>query len=574
MDKITENLVEDYISSNELSIKNMDDKFELFSSYCIISKEYDADFDIEQVWLNDSAIGIDAISIIVNGRLIESKEEIDDLIEFNKYLEATFIFIQSKTSSNFDSKEIGNFIFGVSDFFEEKPTIPRSDKLKEKAEIVNYIHSKSGFMSKGSPVCKLFYITTGTWKEDQVINSRFESGKQELLQKSLFSKVTITPIDARSIQKYYQDTKATVSREIVFSNKTLLPEIKDVEQAYVGTIKYDDFIKLITDEEGKIMSSIFYDNVRAFQGENPVNKKIQETLNKGKFDLFSILNNGITIVAKSLRVSANDLTLNDFSIVNGCQTSHVLYNSKDLKDINKVNVPIRLIESNNEAVRNDMIRATNSQTQVRPEELEALSDFQKTLELFYQTTKEDLKLFYERRSKQYNANPSIIKTRIISIPIQIKSFAAMFLKEPHLVSRFYGRIIKYLGEKIFVKDHKQIVYYTTALAFFRLDQLFRSKYLDSKYKKCRYHMLMLVPLVIANISRPQFNSNKIEEYCNNIIEELKDTKKSMAIFNKITKIIDESGVDIDDRDTFKLQSTNELLLKPLEKTKNCLASQN
>lgn len=566
MDKITENLVEDYISINELVIKSIEDKFEVFCNYCVVSKEYNDTFDIEQVWLGDDTVGIDGIAIIVNGKLIEDKEEIDDLVELNKYLEVVFIFVQSKTSSNFDSGEISKFFFGVSDFFDDKPKLPRSDKMKEKTEIMNYIYSKSAFMTKGSPICKLYYITTGTWKDDAVIKARFENGEQDLLQRNLFSNVIITPLDARAIQKYYQDTKSTISRGIVFNNKTLLPEITGIEQAYIGTLEFNQFIKIITDVEDKIMSSIFYDNVRAFQGkDNPVNKKIKETLESKKFDKFPILNNGITIVAKSLQVVSNKFTINDYSIVNGCQTSHVLYDSKDLDGINKLNIPIRLIVTTDEEIRNEIIRATNNQTEVKPEELEALSDFQKSLELYYFTTKDDTKLFYERRSKQFANNSSVVKNRIITIPIQIKSFAAMFLEEPHLVSRFYGRIIKYLGEKIFVKDHKPIIYYTSALAYFRLDQLFRSHDLDSKYKKCRYHLLMILSYIVDENPKPNFNAHKIEEYCNKILTELDTKEKSIDIFNKITKIVDNSGVNINDRDLFKLQSTNDSLLKSFKK---------
>jgi hypothetical protein len=565
MDKITENLIQDYVSNGGLDISRLDDKFEAFCCYSIISKEYDETFDVEQVWLNNDATGIDGIAIIVNGRLIESKEEIDDSIEFNKYLDATFIFIQAKTSSNFDSKEIGNFLFAVSDFFEDKPKIPRSDKLKEKAEIVNYIYSKSSLMSKGTPTCKVYYATTGTWKNDATIIARLETGKQDLTQKNYFKDVKVEAVDARAIQKYYQDTKSAISREILYINKTVLPEIKGVEQAYVGTLDFNEFIKLITDNEGKILNSVFYDNVRAFQGENPVNRKIKETLEAKKFDQFPILNNGVTIVAKSLRATGNKFCLNDYSIVNGCQTSHVIYNSRLIDGINKMSIPTRIIVTNNEEIRNDIIRATNNQTEVKPEQLEALSDFQKSLELYYQTTKDDLQLFYERRSKQFSNNPSVIKTRIITIPTQIKSFAAMFLEEPHSVSRFYGRIVKLLGTSIFLKEHKPIIYYASALAFFRLDQQFRYSNFDPKYKKCKYHMLMILPYIVQDSQKPPFNSSKIEEYCEKIIEELKTTDSSAKLFKKIADIIDNSGINISDRDEFKKQSTNESLLKSFKK---------
>lgn len=562
VDRITENLIEDYILNNEFKISDLDDKFEVFSNYCIISKEYEDIFDIEQVWLGDDSVGIDGVATIVNGKLIEDKDEIDDLVGLNKYLEVTFIFIQSKTSSNFDSGDISKFLFAVSDFFDERPKLPRTDKMKEKAEIMNYIYSKSALMTKGNPICKLYYVTTGTWKNDAVINARFDGGKQDLLQKNLFRNVYINPMDARAIQKYYQDTKATISKEITFNNRTILPDISGVEQSYIGTLEFNQFIKLITDDENKIVNSIFYDNVRAFQGmDNPVNKKIKETLEAKKFDKFTILNNGITIVAKSLTLAGNKFTLFDYSIVNGCQTSHVLFDSRGIDGITNMSIPIRLIITTDEEIRNEIIRATNNQTQVKPEELEALSDFQKVLEMYYNTTKEDLQLFYERRSKQFNNIPTVIKTRIITVPIQIKSFAAMFLEEPHLVSRFYGRIIEYLGKKIFAKDHKPIVYYTSALTYFRLDQLFRYHSFDPKYKKCRYHILMILPYMIKNIPRPDYNSHKIDAYCNNILKELETTEKSIALFNKITKVIDDSGININDRDAFKLQSTNETLLR-------------
>lgn len=326
-------------------------------------------------------------------------------------------------------------------------------------------------------------------------------------------------------------------------------------------MEYSQFIKLITDEEGKILNSIFYDNVRAFQGDNLVNSKIRETIEAERFDKFPILNNGITIVSKSITVAGNKFILNDYSIVNGCQTSHVIYNARNIIGIDKLIIPVRFIETDDEVLRNEIIRATNNQTQVKPEELEALSDFQKVLEQYYLTTKDDFQLFYERRSKQFANNPSIKKTRIITIPIQIKSFAAMFLEEPHLVSRFYGRIIKYLGEKIFLKDHLPIIYYTAAFAYFRLDYLFRNNNLDSKYKKCRYHLLMILPYTIKNIPRPQFNSHKIEEYCDNILKELETTDKTIKIFREATKIIDKSKLDLDNRDLFKLKETNDTLLK-------------
>lgn len=91
--------------------------------------------------------------------------------------------------------------------------------------------------------------------------------------------------------------------------------------------------------------------------------------------------------------------------------------------------------------------ATNSQTEVKTEQLEALNVFQKN---WSYTIKQSVKLFplyYERRSQQYNSDGGVKKTQIVSIPIQIKAFAAMFLDSPHLVSGYYGTIVKRFSGK-------------------------------------------------------------------------------------------------------------------------------
>jgi len=53
----------------------------------------------------------------------------------NGYLDGTFVFVQSKTSSNFNGAEMSSFAFGVQDFFAEKPKLPRNENIKRMAEV-------------------------------------------------------------------------------------------------------------------------------------------------------------------------------------------------------------------------------------------------------------------------------------------------------------------------------------------------------------------------------------------------------------------------------------------------------
>ena len=93
-------------------------------------------------------------------------------------------------------------------------------------------------------------------------------------------------------------------------------------------------------------------------------------------------------------------------------------------------VPVKLIVTDDEGITNATIESINSQTEVKLEELHALSAFQKKLEDYYNTFRDDKRLHYERRSRQYSNVTGIEKVRIVSIEYQIRYFAAMFLDEP------------------------------------------------------------------------------------------------------------------------------------------------
>ena len=120
----------------------------------------------------------------------------------------------------------------------------------------------------------------------------------------------------------------------------------------------------------------------------------------------------------------------------------------------------------------EITKATNSQTAIKKEQLEALSTFQKNLEEFYKSFTTQESLVYERRTGQYR-NSDIPQNRIISISTQIKTIAAMFLDEPRAVSGQYGAVVKRFGNKIFKSSDKPIIYYTSALALYKIENLFK-----------------------------------------------------------------------------------------------------
>lgn len=549
MDRIIQSYMDSFIKSQEILEKDESKQFELFSAYCVVEQWYTETYNLQDIIIGEGGdCGIDSIAIIVNGNMVTSKEEIDDIIEVNKSLsDINFIFVQAKTSASFDYGEMGTFGAGVKDFFSEDPQMVRNEGIVEKNEIIEYIFSKAPMIKK-NPSCYLYYVTTGKWVDDQNCVGRMKIATSDLNALNIFSEIKYIPIDGNQLQKLYRKTIDVVETEICFDNHIFLPDIPKVRQSFLGYLKFNEFLKLIVDENGEIRRSVFYDNVRDFQGDNAVNHEMSDTI-ATTADRFILYNNGVTIICKKLSNIRNKYTLTDYQIVNGCQTSHVLFNNKD--EINgNLQIPIKLIETENDEIVNKIIKATNRQTEVTDAQLIALNEFHRKLEAFYNTFSGVQRLYYERRSKQYSYGNDIEKTRIVSISMQIKAMASMFFDKPHLASRFFGKLMSSV-EGIFNEQHKLLPYYTSAYTLYKIDYLFRNKLIDIRYRKFKYFILMLIKYDLSTEKIPELNSNKMDKLCENILKVINDNDKLITEINKLLPLFDKYVEDITSSESTK-----------------------
>lgn len=549
MDRIIQSYMDSFIKSQEILEKDESKQFELFSAYCVVEQWYTETYNLQDIIIGEGGdCGIDSIAIIVNGNMVTSKEEIDDIIEVNKSLsDINFIFVQAKTSASFDYGEMGTFGAGVKDFFSEDPQMVRNEGIVEKNEIIEYIFSKAPMIKK-NPSCYLYYVTTGKWVDDQNCVGRMKIATSDLNALNIFSEIKYIPIDGNQLQKLYRKTIDVVETEICFDNHIFLPDIPKVRQSFLGYLNFNEFLKLIVDENGEIRRSVFYDNVRDFQGDNAVNHEMSDTI-ATTADRFILYNNGVTIICKKLSNIRNKYTLTDYQIVNGCQTSHVLFNNKD--EINgNLQIPFKLIETENDEIVNKIIKATNRQTEVTDAQLIALNEFHRKLEAFYNTFSGVQRLYYERRSKQYSYGNDIEKTRIVSISMQIKAMASMFFDKPHLASRFFGKLMSSV-EGIFNEQHKLLPYYTSAYTLYKIDYLFRNKLIDIRYRKFKYFILMLIKYDLSTEKIPELNSNKMDKLCENILKVINDNDKLITEINKLLPLFDKYVEDITSSESTK-----------------------
>ena len=538
MDSVTQALMKDFAESNELTELASDKQFEHFSAYSVVSSRFTEEFDTNDLVVGDGGdLNVDSFAVKVNGRLANDAEYIDDVLALNGYLDAEFIIIQAKSSSSFDGAALialGDNL--VNEVFAPTQKLPVNDDVKRLIEIKERIFQNASKL-KDNPVCRVYYACTGNWADDAYLVEIIKRKRQDLLNTNLFSDVTFEPLGARQIQALYRATKTSISREVKFEKLITLPTIDGVSASYLGVLPVGEFIKLLADDSGNIIKSVFVDNVRDFQGENPVNVDIAKTITDGLFDQFVLRNNGITIVARNIKVTSSQYVLEDYQIVNGCQTSHVIFAHQN-EITGDLFVPVKLIHTVSEDVAQSIIKSTNKQTNVEENDLLALTQFQRDLEDYYGGVHGDTKLYYERRAKQYATSGAIEKGRIVTIGNQLKCYASMFLDLPNQASRYQGTLLKTVKDRVFQPAHKPEPYFLSALAGYRFEIALRKLINEERdIRPFKYFLLFAFRSRFEAEEYPGAGNKKIGAYCNQLEAHLADTTKAKAAFDESVLIV-------------------------------------
>lgn len=546
MNKIIESFLKTHVGEYTIEKMNTDAAFEHFINRCIINKYTIDRFDPEKIMTKRGEKGIDGVAIIVNDKLILTEDELKSIMKDGGAFEIKFIFIQAKTSESFSGSEIGDFIYGVKAFFETSENRPITNNRMERLIALKdeiYAHSID---LKTSPEINLYYVCCGKWNEGNGLLNRINIDLKPLRDSSDFSKVNFFPYDSDKIIITYKELKKKITKTFLMDKRITLPRIDGVKQAFVGIIRCTDFVSILTDSDGKMLTNIFEDNVRDFQGYNSVNKEIKETINNvDDQNRFVLLNNGITVIAKTVNVTGDMVEIFDYQIVNGCQTSYVLYdNFKQLTDNSCV--VIKLLEIGDEKISDRVIFTTNRQTEVKAEAFTSTKPFHKNLQDLYDAIEQPCRLFYERRSKQYDLNDNVTKKHIVTLAMQVASYLAVFLNEPHSTHRYYGELLRAYENKIFLAGDAPEVYYIAAYLVFYIDEAIRKGSLPKKYKPYRYHLACAIK-VLAVGSQVLFGQGRKQKKEFEVLHTLiQDEKKLDRLLKSASSCLDATFKDCSD----------------------------
>ena len=228
------------------------------------------------------------------------------------------------------------------------------------------------------------------------------------------------------------------------------------------------------------------------------------------------MNNGVTVISRTLQPTGDKFLVGDFQIVNGCQTTHVLYDNINMLD-DSGRIPFRLITTQDESVIESIIRATNRQTEVRDDQFFAMKEFAKKLEAYFKSFGGSSRLYYERRPHQFD-DQSLEKYRIITHQNLVRAVGAMFLGEPHITTRSFRQLSAKVGKEIFRDTDKIEPYYVAGFTLSRLEEGFKLKLLDPAWKPARYQLLLAVRFLLDGQPLPRLNSNEMARRCEDMIK--------------------------------------------------------
>lgn len=392
--------------------------------------------------------GIDNFYLFINGDLIawtcfvldedvNSLEVESDALttkslkeKYKKNIEIELVIIQAKLENSFNETSILKLKDSLGNLLNLENSLETYHSRYSSSLLNAFAVLRQIYLALIPRRCDLlvniYYASKGSDVHPNVDNQRKEL---ELLIESKLtnSKAKLEFIGAQKLIELYQK-----QQDIDFELNLVENTISNNSSSYIGLANIKELYNFITDDDKKLIKHIFESNVRDYQGQNNVNSDIADTLNNNITEDFWWLNNGITILSTKVTPTSNKrLTIQNPEIVNGLQTSSEINRyfkenpSKLTCDSEIRNVLVRVIVPSSEEVRDKIIKATNSQTQIPKSSLRATDPIHRQIETYLKPKG----LFYDRR-KNFYKNEGKKPKEIVSIPFMSQCLISALMQKP------------------------------------------------------------------------------------------------------------------------------------------------
>lgn len=309
---------------------------------------------------------------------------------------ATLAVFQTKNSEHLGDNEVTKFVSDYQNLFERMNTaqLPLNKNVTAKLQTIWDIPRQGITYTP-----KLFFVFNGKKEgQDKDIADRHmrQHSMLEILDApDLFSKIKSLQAAQRK-RKTVSFTFMAEKSNIASSNdpQALITYAKGNVRSVGFRLKAKELCRLI-EEEKQINGNedhLFSQNIRGFLGAVRTNQQIKNTLTGQDSAYFPFMNNGITMIAETLKLP-NAMQAGTYPIqtvnpviVNGLQSTQVIYEvyRAHPEKLDDVDVMIRLYDTQDGELAEKITTATNTQTSINVRDKISNRDFNQQLKVLFE----------------------------------------------------------------------------------------------------------------------------------------------------------------------------------------------
>ena len=553
---LLQNLIEQEFRNND-NYSNISEYFEFFSASQILKNQGLSDDEVDNGIVGKGLDGgCDSIYLFLNNLLITP--DVVEHISAPKDSILEMIIIQSKKTTSFGEdavmkwKTISGNLLDLSKTTTDFTARYNADILEA---FTTFRDTYTRLITSRVKLKFRFYYATLASELHPNVIQQAEELKDTI--KGLFPNavVEVTFVDSDTLFEMYN---AVIENRVnlKFADIPISPNQKN----YVALVDLKSYFNFIVNDEGDVRKSFFDSNVRDYQGKNNVNSSISETLHRADDNDFWWLNNGVTVLAsEATLVNNRELQIVNPEIVNGLQTSMEIYNyfseNREALESEKRSILLRIIVPDNEESRDQIIFATNNQTNIPKATLRVTDPIHLQIEMYFKSRG----LFYDRR-KNYYKNQGHKPAEIVGVSFLAQCLITIFLKKPDYARARPSTLLndEKTYNELYEKNNNLEVFYRVALLGKKIQKNVRSgsDYSSAEKSDILYYVLYAViadvlgkrnitPADIKNLDMDSVTDTLIEDIRNRVYEIYKQhggngrVAKSAEFIQYIDNMLDE-----------------------------------
>ena len=553
---LLENLIEQEFLNND-NYSSISDYFEFFSASQILKNQGLSDDEVDNGIVGKGLDGgCDSIYLFLNNLLITP--DVVEHISAPKDSILEMIIIQSKKTTSFGEdavmkwKTISGNLLDLSKTTTDFTARYNADVLEA---FTTFRDTYTRLITSRVKLKFRFYYATLASELHPNVIQQAEELKDTI--KGLFPNAVVEVIFVDSDALFDMYNAVIENRvNLKFADIPISPNQKN----YIALVDLKSYFNFIVNDEGDVRKSFFDSNVRDYQGKNNVNSSISETLHRADDNDFWWLNNGVTVLAaEATLVNNRELQIVNPEIVNGLQTSMEIYSyfseNREALESEKRSILLRIIVPDNEESRDQIIFATNNQTNIPKATLRVTDPIHLQIEMYFKSRG----LFYDRR-KNYYKNQGRKPAEIVGVSFLAQCLITIFLKKPDYARARPSTLLndEKTYNELYEKNNDLEVFYRVALLGKKIQKNVRSgsDYSSAEKSDILYYVLYAViadvlgkknitPADIKNLDMDSVTDTLIEDIRNRVYEIYKQhggngrVAKSAEFIQYIDNMLDE-----------------------------------